>query len=268
MVDFHNHLLPALDDGASSIEETRAALAAFREQGFATVVTTPHLRASDLGRPEAEAFFARLEERRAQVRALMDAEFPDLSLRVGVELNLDVPAPDLSDPRIRLDGTRAVLLEFPFFTVPPNATKALFDLRLEGWTPIVAHPERYTNLAANLSDAEEFRRMGAYLQVNAGSFLGKYGREEERRAWGLLRRGWVDYVCSDYHARGSLHSRAAREAIEAAGGREQAALLFEVNPERMLAGQVPLPVAPLGEGRSAGAGWFRWIPFLKRSSKR
>jgi protein-tyrosine phosphatase len=269
MVDFHSHLLPELDDGSSSLEETRAALTAFAEQGFGTLVTTPHLRASELGGPEAEAFFARLEDRRERVRAMMETEFPGLSLRVGVELNLDVPSPDIADPRVRLDGTRAVLIEFPFFTVPPNAVKAIFDLRIQGWTPIVAHPERYANLAADLSDAGEWRRVGGYLQVNAGSFLGKYGREEQRRAWGLLRRGWADYVCSDHHARGTLHARAAREAIESAGGAEQASLLFEVNPERMLAGATPLPVAPLKEGRSgAGQGWRRWIPFLKRSSTR
>jgi protein-tyrosine phosphatase len=193
----------------------------------------------------------------AGVRELAAAEFPDLRLERGFEVMLDTPRPDFSDARVRLAGTRFVLVEFPFMAVPPNVQQAVFDLKMAGWAPVVAHPERYTGLDAALAGPEEWRRVGAYLQVNAGSLLGKYGPEAERAAWGLLRRGWADYVCSDYHARGTVHLAAARARLEAAGGAEQAALLFEANAARLLAGEPPLPVHPLEAGGGRAPLWKR-----------
>lgn len=246
MIDFHNHLVPAVDDGAASLDEARAALAAFREQGVRTIVTTPHLqgeltlRGAELARRVHE-----VEAAWDTVRAMAAAEFPDLRLERGFEVALDTPAPDLSDERTRLAGTRFALVEFPHMNVPPHAVEAVFGLRMRGWAPVIAHPERYGNLDARLEGPGEWRRVGAALQVNCGSVLGRYGDEARRVAWELLRLGWVDYLGSDYHARGTLHVRGCREAIERAGGAEQAALLMEENPARLLRGEPPLPVPPL-----------------------
>ncbi|HEX5725173.1 MAG TPA: CpsB/CapC family capsule biosynthesis tyrosine phosphatase [Longimicrobiaceae bacterium] len=246
MIDFHNHLVPGVDDGAADLDESRTALETFRAQGVHTVITTPHYPASLAARPEALAsFFAALDPAWERLRALAAAEFPDLRLERGVEVNLDLPQPDLSDPRLRLAGTRFVLCEFPFMAVPPNSAQVLFDLTILGWTPVVAHPERYGNLDEALHAADEWRRAGARLQVNCGSLLGRYGPQAHRLAWGLLREGWADYLCSDYHARGTCHVAACRAELEKAGGAEQARLLSEENPARLLAGEAPLPVPPL-----------------------
>lgn len=250
MIDFHSHLIPGVDDGAQSLDETRAALAAFAAQGVRTVVTTPHFRASQLERrAEMEDFFAHLDPAWESMRALAAAEFSGVRVERGLEVMLDTPSADLSDPRLRLAGTSFVLVEFPFMAVPPNAAQAIYELRLRGWTPIIAHPERYANLRHPDATAE-WRRVGAYLQVNAGSLLGKYGVEPKRMAWGLLRRGLADYIASDYHARGSVHLAGARAALEAAGAAEQARLLLDENGTRMLAGEAPLEVPPLTERRS------------------
>lgn len=257
MIDFHSHLVPGVDDGAATLEETRASLAAFRDQGVTTVVTTPHLRGSETQDPgRISALLAALDGAWEGVAELAAAEFPELRLARGCEVMLDTPDPDLSDPRVRLAGTRFVLVEFPFMTVPPNVGTPLFELKMAGWTPVIAHPERYDNLDPELRGPEEWRRMGAHLQVNGGSLLGKYGAAAERTAWALLRRGYVDYLGSDYHARGTLHVAAACAALTAAGGEEQAELLLRVNPGRLLEGEAPLPVPPLRAGGSA--------PFWKR----
>lgn len=257
MIDFHSHLVPGVDDGAATLEETRASLAAFRDQGVTAVVTTPHLRGSDTQRPERlSALLATLDAAWDGVAALAAAEFPALRLARGCEVMLDTLAPDLSDPRVRLAGTRFVLVEFPYMAVPPNARTPLFEIKMGGWSPVIAHPERYENIGPALEGPEEWRRAGAHLQVNGGSLLGKYGAAAERAAWALLRRGWVDYVGSDYHARGRLHVAAAFSALVRAGGEEQADLLFRANPERLLAGKAPLPVPPLRGGGAA--------PFWKR----
>jgi tyrosine-protein phosphatase YwqE len=87
--------------------------------------------------------------------------------------------------------------------------------------------------------------MGAHLQVNAGSLLGRYGAQPQARAWSLLRLGWAGYLASDFHARGRLALADARDLLVARGGQEQASLLLEGNAARLLAGDPPLEVPPL-----------------------
>jgi protein-tyrosine phosphatase len=251
MIDFHSHLVPAVDDGAASLDETRAALETFRAQGVHTVLTTPHLRGSVTVKPEdLAAFLAKVDAAWEEMRALAAAEFPEMRVERGFEVMLDTPAPDLSDPRVRLAGTRFVLVEFPFMSIPPNAGPALFELKMAGWKPVIAHPERYGNLDPSLREAAEWRRVGGLLQLNGGSLLGRYGKQEQALAWDLLKRGMASYLCSDYHARGRCSAQEARSAVERAMGEERARLLTETNPQRLLEGKSPLDVPPLEERRS------------------
>lgn len=255
-VDLHNHLMPGVDDGASNIDESRAALAAMREAGVVSLVATPHLRGSLTHQPAALA--ARLTELDAaweRLRALASAEFAELSIERGTEVMLDTPAPDLSDPRLRLAGGDFVLIEFPFMVVPPHSAHAIAELRMQGWKPVIAHPERYAGVDPRLEIIGEWRRCGGLLQVNAGSILGRYGAEARERALALLERGWVDLLASDYHSRGRLMIQAATEYLQELGAEDQARLLLMVNPKRILAGEDPLPVVPLSIQRSL---WSRF----------
>jgi protein-tyrosine phosphatase len=250
-VDLHNHLMPGVDDGASNIEESRAALTAMREAGVVALVATPHLKGSLTRQPEAlSARLAELDAGWERLLALGRSEFPGVSLNRGVELMLDTPAPDLSDPRLRLAGGSFVLMEFPFMTVPPHSAHAISELRMQGWKPVIAHPERYAGVDPRLEIAGEWRRCGGVLQVNVGSVLGRYGEEARERALALLEHGWVDLLASDYHARGRLMVRSVTEKLNELGAEDQARLLLMTNPRRLLAGEDPLPVAPLQAQRS------------------
>lgn len=244
MIDFHNHLIPGVDDGASDPAQASEALRTFHAQGVRAIVATPHVSGAITRDPAALA--GRLTELDGGWAALEGeaAAFPDLRVLRGAEVMLDAPEVDLSDPRLRLGGTPFVLVEFPFMNVPPNAGQAIFALRMAGWVPVLAHPERYANLS-DLAEAEEWRRVGALLQVNAGSLTGRYGSRANALAWGLLERGMVDYVCSDYHARGTLVTAECRTRLQERGAEAQAVLLMETNPGRLLAGDDPLPVPPL-----------------------
>jgi protein-tyrosine phosphatase len=139
-------------------------------------------------------------------------------------------------------------------TVPPFADRLLFDLSVRGWRVVIAHPERYNGVTVEA--AEAWRGSGAYLQVNAGSLLGKYGEVPQRIAWGLVRAGGVDYVASDHHARGKLHGAACWQALQTAAGAEVADLLMKVNPGRMLQGEAPLPLPALPDARRP---WWRRV---------
>jgi protein-tyrosine phosphatase len=248
LVDFHNHLIPGVDDGAADVEQSRRALERMCRDGVEVVVATPHFDGSLTRDP------VRLAERLEALDAGWEAlarlaaeEFPGVELKRGAEVKLDLPDPDLSDARLRLGGGVAVLLEFPFMTVPPMSALALGRVRQGGWLPVVAHPERYAGLDASLELVLDWRRAGAVIQVNGPSLLGRYGREAQERARRLVARGLVDCVASDYHSRGEPLVAEYRESLVELGDADRAELLLEVNPRRILAGQAPLPVSPLRE---------------------
>jgi protein-tyrosine phosphatase len=253
LIDFHNHLLPGVDDGAATLEETRAALAAMRDEGVRTIVTTPHLAGSVTSRPEdLRAKMQQFDEAYAVVAELARVEFPDLRLDRGVELMLDSPGIDLSDPRVRLARSKAVLVEFPAMVAPPHGVNAIYELRLAGWRTVLAHPERYQNLR-DLGMVREWKNVGCLLQVNAGSLLGRYGDDAKRMGWQILESGLGDFLSSDYHARGRLRLDETMKAVLERGGVEQIRLLTRENPSRLLAGEDTLPVPPL----AAPAPWWK-----------
>src|SRR5690606_17562821 len=141
-------------------------------------------------------------------------------------------------------------VEFPFMTVPPNSQEVLARLREGGWTPVLAHPERYAGVDSISGIARVWREAGAVLQVNAGSLLGCYGDPVRRRATALLEWGCVGCIASDYHARGRVRVADVAAFLAAQGAAEQGELLMKVNPKRILDGKPPIPVAPVRLRRS------------------
>jgi protein-tyrosine phosphatase len=244
IVYFHNHLLPGVDDGAQTVEEALLALQAFAADGVRAVIVTPHVDASQTMRPsELAVRLAELDEAWEKLKPL--AEQAGVRVERGVELLLDVPEPDLSDARLRLAGGRFLLMEFPFMMIPPQSARAVGAIAAAGYKPIIAHPERYVGFASQVELAAEWKASGAFLQVNGGSLLGRYGAEPRRLAFELLERGWVDYLCSDYHARGPTLVNEYRALLESNNALEQSYTLTETNPARLLDGLAPLPVFPL-----------------------
>jgi len=233
MIDIHTHLLPGVDDGSRSIESSLTILEQFAAGGVRTVICTPHLdasRASQAPHEEHAAIFARLCAGAPTVPKLLR----------GWEIMLDVPGAKLSDPRLSLGGSNAVLVEFPRTMLPPNAAEELFRLRTSGVVPVVAHPERYVGCSPEM--VEEWRRVGAVIQMDIAGVVGtKRGQELGPK---LLARGLVDIFASDTH----VDSRSlvpARDWVREVGTDEQAELLTRVNAERLLAGHEMIPIPPL-----------------------
>lgn len=267
--DLHNHVIPGVDDGARDPSEAVAAVRSLRAQGVERVVATPHLDGSLTLDPAAlDRRLTQLEQGWSWLNEALGeaaegagaAEAPGdtgapgdagaAGVGRGAEVKLDVPEVDLSDPRLRLDGGPTVLVEFPFLSVPPRSAEVLGSIVAAGYQPLLAHPERYQGVDPELAVVGSWLEAGAFLQVNAGSFIGSYGPGVMARARALLGRGWAHCVASDFHARGTPDLRRARTRIEEWAGEEGAVLLFEVNPPRLLSGQPPLPVTPARHTRS------------------
>lgn len=262
IVDLHSHFIPGVDDGARNPEEALRALIAMAAQGCDSCVTTPHIDASltrnrtalaarlamfDRGWDELGAASARHLERRDSA--------PIPMLFRGVELMLDDPEPDLSDAKLRLCGGQYVLCEFPALQLPANAYVGIASLAREGWRPIVAHPERYRNLDASLESLRRMREVGAYFQVNAGSLTGKYGRQAELHVRRLLELGWVSFMASDHHARGTPQLADAVQLLSESGGLRQATQLLVENPRRILIGSTPQHVPAIAP--ADGSSWWK-----------
>lgn len=246
--DLHSHLVPGVDDGARTGEDTLEGVGRMWEAGIERVLTTPHLEGSLTHDSRAlEARLGEVDDAWAWSSTAVRERYPELDFRRGFEIMLDVPDPDLEDERLKLGGTSFVLVEWPRMQVPPQSIQALSRIRSAGLRPILAHPERYFGLDPQLRVVEAWKEAGAYLQVNHGSLVGRYGNDARSIAGRLLRRGWVDYLATDFHGRShlSLYFEEAEARLSTLGGEEQFDLLTGTNPSRVFRDREPLPVPPL-----------------------
>jgi protein-tyrosine phosphatase len=260
LVDFHSHLVPGVDDGARDLGEAVRGVEALAAEGVRHVLTTPHLDASAIARPD---FFERQQREVEEawfrvVDACVDRE-PRMSFHLGREILLDTASPELSDPRVRLNGGPYVLVEFPRLNLPVASEDALGHIAGLGYRPVVAHVERYLYQGDPVSLWDEWRHVGAVLQVNAASYVGRYGASARELAWRALELGWVDLTASDFHARGRPWITQARDELRAAGGDAQDAALFETNPRHLLRGEPLDEVPPLEQRRSAWSRMRRYF---------
>jgi protein-tyrosine phosphatase len=260
LADVHSHLVPAVDDGARDVVEAVAAIDRLAAAGVRYVLTTPHIDASVIIRQEA---FARLQ-RVAEVawRTVVERSrerHPGIALHLGREVMLDTAVPDLDDPRVRLNGGRYVLVEFPRLNIPEGSEDVLYHIVARGWVPVVAHVERYFYQGPEVDILTEWRAAGAVFQVNVASLLGKYGPRARALAWELLIRGDVHLLASDYHARGETWIPEAWAELTKEGGEDQARLLLGTNPRRIVRDEPLEDVPPLALRRGKGRWSLRRI---------
>ena len=252
MIDLHSHLLPAVDDGATSPEVTAAMLAKAQATGFTTMVATPHLPG-----PLDAAYRERVEAAYRQTRVMAAAV--GVEVRLGYEVAL---TPDLPDRLERgepstLDGGSAILVDVPFAGWPHHADDTFFALQVAGFQPILAHPERYAELQRDPGRAASLVERGVALQVTIGSLVGVFGKTAQRTAEQMLRQGLVHLVATDAHSAGHRFAAvpAGLQKLRDLVGEERLVQLVQAVPQALLAGDPltgPLPVA----GRNRQDGWL------------
>ncbi len=257
LTDLHSHLVPGVDDGARTVEDTLEGVGRLWDLGYRTLATTPHFDGSlTLDEDRFRKAMGPMDQGWEHFCELMKARFPDLVVFRGHEVMLDVPNPDLSDRRLHLAEGPWVLVEWPRLQIPPGSTRVLERLVEQGYRPLIAHPERYHGIDPELSRLHRWKEAGAALQVNLGSLVGRYGDRARTMAFRLLRRGWVDCFSTDFHGRPHLepYTLEARHTMTDMDGEEQWRLLTIENPSRIVRGKDPLPVNPL---EPQGGFWER-----------
>lgn len=237
-IDMHTHILPGVDDGAANLEAAMELLRMAWEDGTAQVVLTPHYR----GRFRKNTP-ARLSEAFESLKARAQRELPELRLHLGSEAGWELELADkLDEGRVLpLGQTDCVLLEFDYGSPRGMILNGVMDISNRGYIPIVAHAERYDAFRKNERLAREVLELGALLQLNADSVMGRHGWGIKHYCHGLLKKGMVHFIASDAHdskQRTPLLGECFRR-VEKKYGTQYAKALFRDNAEAMLSGQWP-----------------------------
>ncbi|MFT5639990.1 MAG: protein-tyrosine phosphatase [Cyclobacteriaceae bacterium] len=200
-VDIHSHLIPNVDDGSKSVEETVNILQNFEELGIKKVITTPHIYADVY--PNTEEF---LTERYEALLPFLKEAGISIDLRLGAEYFCDENflKKIKSKKKLLSFGDNYVLVETSFYTKPIMFQEVFFELQSQGYKPILAHPERYQYLEDSLEWLESIVENGVILQVNWGSLIGAYGKLPRKIAQKLLKKGLVTFMGSDLHRENQL----------------------------------------------------------------
>jgi protein-tyrosine phosphatase len=239
MVDLHCHILPGLDDGAKTLEDSLAMAEDAIADGITHVVGTPH-SSSDY------AFdYARVREVRDELSARLGDR---LTLATGCDFHLNAEniAAIRNDPRpYCINQKDYLLVEFNEFSIPPSMDQTLHELQLAGMHPIVTHPERNAILRIRPDRLRTWVSQGSYVQVTAGSLTGVFGPIAQQLSWRWLEKGWVHFVSSDAHntERRPLKLKFAYDEIAAQLGEDRAQAVLIENPQAAFEGQ-PLPYVP------------------------
>ena len=229
IVDIHCHLLPGIDDGSSSMEETKALLSIAYKEGVRTICATPHYRPERWHTDPQQV--KRLYE---QVQSMARQMDPDFHIYLGNELYYRSSSTEaLSEGSCRTMGAgRYVLVEFNPSKEFREMDSALYSLLAEGYLPLLAHVERYACLKKDISRIEGLIEKGVLIQMNAGSLSGDFGFMETRYAKKLVEREFVHVIASDSHDQNRRAPRfqKCRHYLNKTFGEDYGDLLLHDNP--------------------------------------
>jgi protein-tyrosine phosphatase len=233
LVDLHTHILPGVDDGAATLEDSLAMARMALADGITTIVATPHRNAWTYHAELADA-----QRRLAEVQQACDREGLTVRLLLGGEAYI---APDLADQvrdglALTINGGRYLLVEWPFDEYPIYTERAIFDLQLRGIVPVMAHAERYRAVQRDLHRLDPLVERGVPIQVTASSLLGEFGPVVQRTAEALLVHDLAHIIASDSHAvdRRAPVLSAGRAAAAALVGQDRARALVEETPQAIV----------------------------------
>jgi len=197
MIDFHNHVLPNLDDGAKNFDVALAMIKKAYSEGTTHIVSTVHFQHPQMLDINTDYKYlcsvAQELEKKAKEKNMPIKITP--SAEVYFSTNLD----ELVDNPTVILNQSYMLVEFSPQLLPHNLSEVIYKIQIKGITPIIAHPERYRNIQRNYKIAKRWKEKDYILQINAGSILGLSGPRIQKTALTLLENGLCHLVGSDAH---------------------------------------------------------------------
>ncbi|OMQ12037.1 tyrosine-protein phosphatase [[Flexibacter] sp. ATCC 35103] len=194
-VDIHSHLLPGIDDGAKNITHTTKLIRAFEKIGVSQFITTPHI-SHYVWNNSAEVITAKHQE----TKLIIEEKNTTIPFQAAAEYFID----DWFESHFKKEKLLTlkdnyVLVEISYQSAPINLYKTLFELQVAGYTPVLAHPERYLYYRKDFDEYKKLKKVGCLFQLNLLSTVGYYGDTITQIAEELLKKGLYDFTGTDVH---------------------------------------------------------------------
>ena len=196
MIDFHSHILPNIDDGSTSMEESIKLIKEAEQAGFTGIISTSHY---------LQNYYECDEEERKSLLDKLNVGTPNLYL--GSEIYITTEIVELIEDKkaSTINNTQYVLFELPMNSKPLFVKDVVYKLIESGYKPIIAHPERYSYVKEDIEFAKELKDMGALFQSNYGSVIGMYGSSAKKTLKKLLKEDLISFLGSDVHKAGQIY---------------------------------------------------------------
>ena len=237
MIDIHCHILPNVDDGAGSLQETLDMCRMASADGIATIVATPHQQ-NGVYHNTSESILKNVEAVSLQLKKANIA----ITLLPGADVHIDINTGEkISRGEIMtINNTRKYfLLEFPAHTIPPNIDKIIFNLRLKNIIPVLTHPERISEVQENPGRVYDLVSLGVLSQITAMSLTGGFGSRIQKCTKTLLKHNLAHIIASDAHSvnyRPPILSQAVKTASRIVG-EERAIQMVTTLPLQIIRGE-------------------------------
>lgn len=193
--DMHSHLIPGIDDGAPTLDEAVKLVRELKSLGFSKLITTPHIM-SDFYRNTPEIILGGLEKLRVQLKE----ENIDIIVEAAAEYYMDAAfTSKMDDGKLMTFGNNFLLFEISYINYPENFKEIVFQIQTHGYTPVLAHPERYPFWFGNFNEYINIRNLGMLIQINVNSLSGYYGPQAKMIAEKLVENNMVDFIGTDCH---------------------------------------------------------------------
>ena len=230
MIDMHTHILPNIDDGSESMEETIKMLKEAKEAGFTDIITTSHYieNSYDITKRERKNIIN-------EIKSKSDIENINIKLYNGAEAYISNNIYELIEKEElpTLNNSKYLLMELPMNNKVLYLDNVIYSLESKGITPIIAHPERYSYVQNDIKFVEELVERGVLFQSNYGSIIGKYGNDASKCAKKLLKKKLIHFLGTDTHKSNSIYAQMniILKKLEKITGKEYLELLSVINPE-------------------------------------
>lgn len=192
--DMHSHLIPGIDDGSRTMDETIAMLAKFESLGYKKVITTPHIM-NEVYPNGPESILGGLTKVQETAKSLGLS----IEIEAAAEYYFDETLVEKIRNRSVLSFQEYVLVEFSFHSKPEYEDQLFFEMQTAGFKPILAHFERYPYYHGSVEHAVHFKEKGVAIQLNLNSLTGHYGQGVKKQAELLIDEGLVDFAATDCH---------------------------------------------------------------------
>ena len=236
MIDFHSHIIPGVDDGSKSVEETYNMILEAKEVGFTDIILTSHFT-THYYEPSIQEIYTWKEK----LQEVLNYKEIDIKLHSGMEIYVSNRLEELirSDMLLTIADGSYMLVELPINAQINYLDKILYVLESFGVKLILAHPERYVYVQDNPTLIEKYKETGILIQCNYGSIIGQYGKKTEQTIKRLFKRGQVDFLGSDCHRKNTVYKTIpdAVKRIKNIIGAEEFNKITVTNPKKVLEDQ-------------------------------